>query len=192
MKMVIGVGLLIYVVATGCALVAGETADRAGIQKLPKLEYPQDASKRRARVQPDVPDNYTAVPFIESAPPPVLTVEERERGYLLFQRPIMEPVYPNTRPLAYERLQSLTGFATPGEFEPVTFSIYPVRDLENLQVRVSALASPDGKIPNSNIDVRLLTYWDVGYPRYTSRSTYRRTPELLERVTVLPAPQPGK
>ncbi len=155
---------------------------------VPIPEDPQDSSERRARAQPDVPDGYAAVPFVESAPLPVLTRDERERGYLLFQRPSIDPVYPNTRPLAHERLQSLTGFATPGEFEPVTFSIYPVRDLENLRVRPSALTSPDGEIPVSNIDVRLLTYWNIGYPHYTSRSTYRRTPELLERVTVHSSP----
>ncbi len=36
--------------------------------------------------------------------------------------------------------------------------------------------------------MRLLTYWNIGYPRYTSRTTYRRTPELLERVTVHSSP----
>lgn len=129
----------------------GEEVYRTGLRTVSKPEDPQDAPERRARVQPDVPDDYAAVPFIESAPPPVLTADERERGYLLFQRPIMDPVHPNTRPLPHERLQSLTGFATPGEFEPVTFSIYPVRDLKNLRVRTSALTGPDGEIPISNI-----------------------------------------
>ena len=142
----------------------------------------------RARRQPSVPEGYSEVPYIETAPEPVLTAQEKRQGFFLFQRPITEPVYPNTRPLAHERLRYLSAFATPGEFEPVTFSIYPVRDLKDLRVRASSLRCRAGEIPASAVDVRLLTYWNVGYPRYTSRSTYRRTPELLEKVNVHSSP----
>ena len=93
-------------------------------------------------------------------------------------------MHPNSRPRAHERLEQLVTFAAPGEFEPLTFSIYPVRKLQNLRVRCSSLTCDTGEIPVSEITVRLVTYWNVGYPRYTSRSTYRRTPELLERVSV--------
>jgi len=134
--------------------------------------------------QPTVPSTYEEIPFVETAAEPELTLAERERGYLLFHRPITEPVYPNSKPRAHERLEHLLAFAAPGEFEPLTFSIYPVRKLRNFKVRCSPLICDAGEIPNTKITVRLLTYWNVGYPRYTSRSTYRRTPELLEPVTV--------
>ncbi|MHC4431436.1 MAG: hypothetical protein ACYTBS_06310, partial [Planctomycetota bacterium] len=139
---------------------------------------------RRARRQPTVPSTYEEMPFVETTAEPVLTPAEKQRGYLLFRRPITEPVYPNSRPLAHERLEQLVAFATPGEFEPLTFSIYPVRKLQNLKVRCLSLTCDAGEIPASEITVRLLTYWNIGYPRYTSRSTYRRTPELLEHVSV--------
>ena len=113
-----------------------------------------------------------------------MTVAEKQRGTLLFHRPITEPVYPNTRPQAHERLEQLVAFATPGEYEPLTFAIYPTRKLQNLKVRCSALTGSAGEIPVTDISVRLATYGNVGYPRYTSRTTYRRTPELLERVSV--------
>jgi len=148
-----------------------------------------DMTERRARSQPTVPSDYTEMPFVETAPEPALTPEEKQRGYVLFQRPIMEPVYPNTKPLAQERLGQLVAFATPGEFEPLTLSLYPARDLQNLKVRCSSLTCEAGAIPMAAITVRLVTYWNVGYPRYTSRSTYRRTPELLERVSVHSSPQ---
>ena len=147
-----------------------------------------DAVEYRARRQPTVPDSWKEVPFVETVPAPALTPEEKARGFLLFQRPIMEPVFPNTHPRPGERLHRLTAFATPGEFEPLTFSIYPVRKLENLRVRISPLVKDGDEIPAADLDVRLLTYWNVAYPRYSSRSTYRRTPELLERVTVHSSP----
>ena len=144
--------------------------------------------QRRARQQPTVPAEYSEIPFLENAPMPELTAAEKQRGYVLFHRPITEPVYPNTRPLAHERLERLTAFATPGEFEPVTLSIFPVRELKNLRVEVSAFEGPAGGIPASEVTVRLVTYWNIGYPRYTSRTTYRRQPELLERVTAHNSP----
>jgi len=147
-----------------------------------------DAVERRARPQPTVPEDAQELPFDETAPWPALTASEVERGYLLFQRPIMECVHPNTRPLPHERLESLVAFATPGEFEPVTFALCPVRPLQNLKVRVSSLACPAGEIPAGRIDARLATYWNVGYPAYTTLGTYRRVPELLERVTVHSSP----
>ncbi|MBT3269834.1 hypothetical protein HN371_21995 [Candidatus Poribacteria bacterium] len=181
--------LTVGLVACACLVAVTSSAGAAEGVAAPALRtvpIPGDADvaeTRVARAQPTEPGNYTEVPFDETAPAPVFTAVEQERGYILFQRRIMDPVYPNTRPLAHERLEGLTAFATPGEFEPVTFSIYPTRDLRNLRVRVSSLVSDGDEIPASDVTVRLATYWDVGYPRYTSRDTYRRTPELLERVT---------
>jgi hypothetical protein len=119
---------------------------------------------RRARSQPTVPSTYKEIPFVETAAEPELTSVEKQRGYLLFHRPITEPVYPNSKPLAHERLEQLVAFATPGEFEPLTFSIYPVRQLQNLKVRCSSLKCDAGEIPAAEITVRLATYWNVGYP----------------------------
>ena len=146
------------------------------------------AVARRPRPQPKVPDGAKEVPFDETAPEPALAEPEKERGYLLFQRPLTESVYPNTRPLSHERLEALVAFATPGEFEPVTFALYPVRPLQNLKVRASSLTSSLGEISAGRIDVRLATYWNVGFPAYTTLNTYRRVPELLERVTVHTSP----
>jgi len=135
-----------------------------------------------------VPANYKEVPFVETAPQPDLTRRERLRGYLLFQRPITEPIHPNTYPRESERLHMLTGFATPGEYEPLTFGVYPIRDLKNFRVQVSELVGPAARIARSEISLRLVTYWNIGYPRYTSRDTYRRLPELLEQVDVHSSP----
>jgi hypothetical protein len=172
-------------------LVAGATGSASPLE-LPTFQLvpkPVDgAVERRPRRQPTVPDRAKEIPFEETAPEPVLTESEKSRGYLLFQRPLTESVYPNTRPFPHERIEALVAFATPGEFEPVTFALYPVRPLQNLKVRVSSLTCPSGEIPAGRTDVRLATYWNVGYPSYTTTSTYRRVPELLERVTVHTSP----
>jgi hypothetical protein len=177
-----GIGLRVLF---GVALLA--TAAAAQEPRL--VPKPSDAApERRVRPQPSVPEKAREIPFEETAPEPVLTASERERGFLLFQRPITDPVYPNTRPLPHERLGELVAFAAPGEAEPVTFALYPARPLQNLRVRVSALKSPAGEIPSDRIDVRLAAYWNVGYPSYTTTGTYRRMPELLERATFHSSP----
>ena len=133
--------------------------------------------------QPTVPKNFKPMPFIEKNPAPQLTPTEQQRGFMLFQLPLIDPVYPNSRPLPYERLNQLSAFAAQGELKTLCFSLYPTRALKNFKVTVSDLQSAAGIIKKSNIDIRLVTYWNVRYPRYSSESTYRRMPELLEKVT---------
>ena len=145
---------------------------------------------RIARDQPTAPDGVTEVPFVETALQPKPTTEETQRGLMLFHRAITEPVHPNTHPLHHERLESgLETFATPGQWETLTLGVYPLRKLKNFQLRVSDLKSDNGVIESSQITVRLQTYWKMGYPRYASRETYRRVPELLERVNTHDMPK---
>lgn len=180
--------------AVGCAillLMVGRTpaVEPARLPPLRHVAKPADATlERRARSQPTVPEEAKEIPFVETAPEPVLTDQEKARGYILFQRPITEAVHPNTRPLPEERIEGLVAFGTPGEFEPVTFALYPVRPLKNLKVRVSPLKSAAEEIPAASVDARLATYWNIGFPSYTTVNTYRRVPELLERVTAHSSP----
>lgn len=146
------------------------------------------AQKQRVIKQATIPKGFKAIPFFEKIAAPQLTTVEQQRGYMLFTRPIIEPVYPNTHPLPHERLNTLTAFAAQGEIEPLTFSIYPVRELKNFRVKVSDLKSSNSTIKSSAIDTRLLTYWNIRYPRYSSSFTYRRMPELLEKVSVHSSP----
>lgn len=184
--------IVVAILVSAGATTAGEAvrpsspAELASPTLVPK---PVDSvPARRAHAQPALPAGVTEIPYVETAPEPVLTEAEKLRGYLLFARPTVEPVYANTRPRPDERLEALVAFATPGQFEPVTLAIYPLRPLVNLKVRVSPLASSAGEIPADGVDVRLATYWNVGYPQYTTVKTYRRTPELLERVTTHSSP----
>ncbi|HCO93242.1 MAG TPA: hypothetical protein DIU00_04700 [Phycisphaerales bacterium] len=183
--MTLPLAVLIVSVSLASTSALTSAAPLTAIRLAPK---PVDhTTERHAQRQPPVPSTYKEMPFVEIATEPELIPEEKQRGYLLFHRPITEPVYPNSKPRAHERLEQLVAFATPGEFEPLTFSLYPVRKLQNLKVRCSPLTCDAGEIPADEITVRLVTYWNIGYPRYTSRSTYRRTPELLERISVHPS-----
>ena len=131
-----------------------------------------------------IPEGYKNIPFVDSSSVPIPTPKEEQYGFILFSRPITQPVHKNYHPRTFERTQALSAFATTGEYEPFTFSVYPLRDMKNFKVIVSDLKSDYGVIKGDNIDLRLVTNWNVRYPKYTSVGTYREVPELLEKVTV--------
>src|SRR5690349_2148489 len=111
-----------------CAEVAAAPAQLPAVRLGPKPV--DDAVERRARPQPTVPEAAKEIAVEETTPEPDITALEKERGYVLFQRPVTECIYPNTRPLSDERLEALIAFAALGQFQPVTFGIYPTRGLQ--------------------------------------------------------------
>jgi hypothetical protein len=142
---------LAFWLAGGPAVAAAPRMDgnrSAGLEAISLVPKPVDrAINRLAHRQPALPAGVKEVPYVETTPEPALTDGEKQRGYMLFGRPTVEPVYPNTRPRPDERLEALVAFAAPGQFEPVTLALYPIRPLVSLKVRVSPLSSPAGQIP---------------------------------------------
>ena len=136
----------------------------------------------KPRTQPSIPEEFEESPFIDDAPEPNALPDEEQRGYILFNRPITQPVYRSTNPRNWERTTKLSAFATPGEYEPLSFSLYPLRNMKNLRVKVSPLKCGRSVIKETNLDLRAVTYWNIRYPRYTSKNIYRSLPELLEKV----------
>jgi hypothetical protein len=86
--------------------------------------------------------------------PPQPTAAEKDRGFVTFVRDWMRDVHVGDRPLPGERADALAGSAFAGEYEPVTVSLLPLRDLGQVSVRVMDLQGPGGAlIPTSAIDV---------------------------------------
>ena len=168
---------------------AGDSATQLTLTEIPKPDC-RGLPEVFPRPQATVPEGFKELPFVDPRPLPEFTAAERARGFLLFQRSITQPVYQHTHPASWERLEYVSGFGTPGEFEPLTFSLLPLRELKNLRVQVSELKSDTGAvITKEHLPIHLVTYWNIRYPRYTSENTYRRLPELLEPVTVNSAQQ---
>ena len=74
------------------------------------------------------------------------TDEDRRRGYVVFRRHWMEAIEHDSRPAPGDVVTKLTLQATPGEYEPTTFSIWPQKELSAVRVRVGDLESDDGAI----------------------------------------------
>lgn len=136
-----------------------------------------------------VPETSKEMPFKDTNPEPQPNDMEKNLGFIVFSRPVTEPIFPDTKPLPYEKLKSLEAFATPGEIEPVSFGIYSLKNLKNIRVTASELKSDKSVISRDNIDVRLVTCRNINYPAYTSKDTYRKMPELLEKVTINTIPE---
>lgn len=90
------------------------------------------------------------------APKP--TDAERQRGFVAFHRDYMKDVNVNDHPLPGERTEDLTGAAFAGEYEPVTVSLLPLRDLGKASLTVTDLHGPAASIPSSLIDVGYVQY----------------------------------
>ena len=65
----------------------------------------------------------------------------------------MQDVYYNDTPSEGDRGDLLRGEAFAGEYEPVTMSLVPLRDLGKVTVSVSDLTGPAGTIPSGAIDL---------------------------------------
>ena len=103
-------------------------------------------------------DNYFKRVLHRATGDPYAPVGEAMRGYVVFQRDYMEDIYYNDTPHDGERTQQLSAEAFAGEYEPVTFSLVPLRDLGKVTVKISDLKSTAGTIPASAIDVGYVSY----------------------------------
>jgi hypothetical protein len=100
----------------------------------------------------------TGIVLIDETPMPELSEEQKSKGYVVFIRNYLDLVYPASIPKKDELRTALESFATPGEFEPITFSIRSLRELKGLKVIVSDLINADGqRIKKKNIDVRVVS-----------------------------------
>jgi len=150
-------------------------------QEWPALERTAIAKwERESTMLPDdVLAKWTFLPHLDDTPPPDYTEAEKERGFVIYHRPWMAPIWPNTVPRREEFDPTLKAFACPGEYEPLTFTILPLRDLGNLTVQVADLRSDNGDfIPGHDIQVRYVRYEYVRV-RYNRHDKYRLVPNAL-------------
>jgi len=113
----------------------------------------------------------------EPEPEPELSEADRARGFVAFPHSYMRPVYTSSRPRPHEVGAPAVGWACPGEYEPILFSLWPLRDLHRCRVEVSDLRAADGTtLPAQAVRVQAVRIW----PQRIGPNTFRRLPELIE------------
>ena len=123
-------------------------------------------------------------PHVDNVPMPAFAEAERARGYVVHHRHYLEPVWPNTVPLAHAIDPELRAFASLGEYEPITFTVYPLKPFRACTVQVSNLTKGRDVIPSAAVDVRQVRYM-LCRPNYTVLHVYRRNPDVLEHFDAL-------
>lgn len=73
--------------------------------------------------------------------------------------------------------------AAQGEYEPASFVIHPLRDIDKLELKATALNGPGGSIPAEEVDLKIVKAWyQAGTAWYSYFADVQRrelTPELL-------------
>lgn len=122
-------------------------------------------------------------PEPDPGPMPTPAEADRGRGFLVFARHYLECVYPHDSPKPDELAPQLRIFATPGEYEPFTFSIRPLRDLAAARVSVRGL----GPVTARDIDIRRVRFMRAR-PNYSTMHRWLTVPDVLERFETLDLP----
>lgn len=108
-------------------------------------------------------------------PLPELSAEDQARGWVVFDRPWPEIVWPNTTPRAEEIGREIRIFAAPGEYEPLTVCVHLLRDADDFSVALSG----DGPLGAEDVDIRHVRYMRAR-PNYVGMGLYRIVPDVLE------------
>ncbi|MBM4037163.1 MAG: hypothetical protein FJ290_01500 [Planctomycetes bacterium] len=176
--------------ATGQQLVlALDTKSRWVVNALlvvPEAEWETVRTTEVVKLEQEVfllPDDVLAkwkhTPHKDDAPMPAPTEAEVARGFLVYHRPYLTTVWPNTVPRREECEPTVRAFASRDEYEPLTFTLLPLRDLDEVAVRIGALRTDDGQaIPGDDICVRYVRYMHVR-PNYSTHGIYYRAPDVL-------------
>ncbi len=100
---------------------------------------------------------------------------------LVFVMPAMtdDVLFPTTLPDTKYLADEISLFASPGEYEPATFSIYALGDLQAVKVEAGILTGDNGRIPAEAVDIRVVKCWyQGGAPGWRGDVKYMN-PELL-------------
>jgi hypothetical protein len=117
----------------------------------------------------------------EAAQPPLpLNNDDIRNGFVVFQKDFQRYVYPWTIPANEERIESLKLNIAQNDFEPLTFSIYPIRDLGKVRVAVSDFKGPGNRIiPYDKVKIYVVRSMKL---RSGSENKYILLPRLLDHT----------
>ncbi len=107
----------------------------------------------------------------------------RSKGYVVFSRHYLEEVSPLGRPRPGE-IRPLRIFASTGEYEPATLSIWALLPQNGVRLAASDLVSERGRIPARNVEIRLIRNVR-GLPLFTERRSQVDIPQGQTRTFLL-------
>ncbi|MFA5073577.1 MAG: glycoside hydrolase domain-containing protein [Nitrospirota bacterium] len=116
----------------------GNASEEASLV-LRKSEFRSTAGRTQTR-----PVSFREVRAVSEQAGIVPTLQDAATGYMLFSRSPLRYMFPTQLPHSSELISRLSLTMVRNEFEPITFGVYPLRNLGRMQVSVSELKN--GKI----------------------------------------------
>lgn len=122
---------------------------------------------------------------------------DTDRGYLnsyqdfaVYSRNWMDRIMPETIPEHDEITNEISTFASPGEYEPATFSVYALKPLEDVQIQLTDLQNEKGNvISKNNIDLRTVGVVEKRVRYKSDPSETEMVPEILNHYQVIDIPE---
>jgi len=100
---------------------------------------------------------------------------------VVFIKNYLERCYPTAKPKKEDIKNEVRIFASPGEYEPFTFSIRAFEDMEKVKIEINDLRCKNNVIPNNNIDIQVVETFN----RWVDPIRYIRTEcFLVKRETI--------
>ena len=132
-----------------------------------------------ATLPPEIIKKWKKLPFKSDIPAPRWSEKQKKQGFAIFSRNWTEPVWPEQFPRKSEIDHPVRAFTTIGESEPLTFSIYPLKNFNKVTLQVKPFVNEKGNvIGTEQITPRYVKYSWVR-PNYNMHGFYYRAPEVL-------------
>ena len=95
------------------------------------------------------------------------TIHDRSAGYMIFTRSPLEYVFPGSKPKKTEMIDHIMIKVVRNEFEPITFSLYPLQNLGVVKISVTDLKNAKGLISKEKIRVAYVesVHETIGLPK---------------------------
>ena len=81
------------------------------------------------------------------------TIHDKSVGYMIFSRSPLEYVFPGSKPKKSEIIEHFMIRVVRNEFEPITFSLYPLQNLGTVKISITDLKGDRGSISKDKIKV---------------------------------------
>lgn len=131
-----------------------------------------------------VPEGMTRI--VHVSPRPAAAAVPGAAGYVVFSRPWLDLVFPDTVPAADEVTTELHAAAARGEYEPVTFAVHAARDLGACKVSVEDLRDGAKTIGKGNVAVSSVALRNLRTAYNGTR--YMLVPAMLDDSSAVTVP----
>lgn len=163
-------------------------SDQPGLKVDPervKQESLIDPRAEWAKTRDVVPEGMLQIKHLSDQPAD--PASDGGTGYVLYARPYLDLLFPDTVPSADEVVADLELSAARGEYEPVSFAVYATKDLADCRVTVTDLITGARRIPKTAINIAAVRCRNLR--TYFCGKTWMNVPAMLDSTMPVAIPR---